>query len=164
MIRPARMMDIPALEGLVRREYATSKFVGRVEISDKALKHVLQAIMACQLQSGVGATCCFVAEHDDRVTGFIAGSLARIYNIGTKLAASDAFFINEGRPRDAFALLDSYVAWARANPKVLLIGGSWTDAIEGAYRVGCLFERKGFARVGEQWEMRLDEPAMEAAA
>lgn len=165
MIRPYKTFDYRALDGLIRRQHAASKYAGRVQISDKALDGLLMSMVAQQGQHGPQGSHISVAVRDGKVVGFIAGVLDRVYHIGNKLTANDLFFVNEGGSvGDTFGLIDSYVAWAKANRKVLEIMLSWSDTLPGAERVAELYVRKGFVKVGEMFEMRLDAPAKEVAA
>lgn len=157
MIRPARFQDAPAIERLIRSQHERSKYAHRVEISDKALSTLVQGMIAQMGQHGPQGSHVSVAVRDGRIVGFIAGVLDRVYHIGKKLTANDLFFINEnGTLGDTIKLLDSYVEWAKANPKVLEIVVSWSDTLTGAERVADLYRRKGFAKSGEMFEMRLD--------
>lgn len=164
MIRPAKFADAPALERLIRSQHAQSKYAHRCGINDKALSQLVLGLVAGMTQNGPQATHLSVSVEDGKVVGFIAGTLSRIYNIGDKLAASDLFLVNEGRATASLKLVDGYIAWARANPKVLEIGLSWTDALPGAERIAALAARKGFTRTGEIFAMQLDTPAMREAA
>lgn len=163
MIRTARHTDQKAIEGLIRRQHAASKYAGRVGISDKALEMTVLALIAGQGQFSVGATIVTVAERDGIVTGFIAGQLQRIYSIGDRLEANDHFFVNEGSATDTFALVDSYLSWATGNRKVLEVRMSWTDAIPGAERVTALLARKGLHKSGEVWALSTDAVREEVA-
>jgi hypothetical protein len=163
MIRAVKPTDIKAIEGLIRRQHATSKYAGRVRISDKALDQLMVHLFAGQAQPSVGATHISVAVRDGKVVGFIAGILQRVYLIGDKLEATDVFFVNEGSAADTFALADAYLNWATGNRKVLEVRMSWTDSIPGASRVTALFQRKGLRKSGEVWSLSTDAVQKEAA-
>lgn len=164
MIRPAKPTDAKAIEGLIRRQHAASKYAGRVEISDKALEHLILATFASMGQHGPQAGLCCVAVRDGKVVGFIIGVLDRVYHIGKKLTANDLFFVNEGGVGDTLGLIDAYVLWATNNPSVIEIMLSWSDTLPGAEGVAALARRKGFVKVGEMFEKRLDIMAEEGAA
>jgi hypothetical protein len=157
VIRAARHTDTKAIEALIRRQHAASTYAGRTDICDKALSGLLLTLIAGQAQSSVGATYVRVAMRDGKVTGFIAGSLQRVYQIGDRLEANDVFYVNEGSAADSFALADGYLAWAGGNPKVLDVRMSWTDAIPGAERIVALLKRKGLKKTGEVWSMSTDD-------
>lgn len=163
MIRAARHTDLKALEKLIRQQHAESNLAGRVGISDKALEALLLSLFAGQMQRSVGATLVMVALRDGKVTGFIAGSLQRLYQIGDKLEANDVFFVNTGSPADAFAMVNAYLEWATGNRKVLEVRMGWTDSIPGAERIVSLLKRKGLRKSGEVWSLSTDAVQAEAA-
>lgn len=164
MIRAALQSDdLKAIEGLIRRQHARSEYAGRVGICDKALEMQVLTLIAGQGQRSVGASLVNVAVRDGVVTGFIAGQLHRVYNIGNKLEANDHYLVNEGSAADTFALVESYIEWAKGNRKVLEIRMSWTDAIPGAERIARLLARKGLRKSGEVWSMSTDMVQAEAA-
>jgi len=164
MIRAARFSDIPAMSKLLVSTHARSKYAGRTELCAKAVEETLMAMIAGQNQHGVGATHVSVCERDGEVVGFMAGMLGRVYNICEKLVASDVFLINEGNnSADTVRMIDAYIAWASANPKVIEIELSWSTAVRGGQRMASIYRRKGLRLSGEQWELRADEPQVEAA-
>lgn len=166
MIREARFQDIEAIEAMLREMYAASKYLGRVNISDKAMRDLLTSAVATQNQFGPQASLVRVSEQAGKPVGFVVGSLSRVYHIGDKLEANDIYlYVRKGaRVSHTFALIDAYIAWASANRRVLDINLSWTDTLPGASRIAAIYLRKGFSLVGEMYQMRLDETAMKEAA
>jgi hypothetical protein len=156
MIRVAKFADTPAIEGLLSRAHARSKYFGRTGINLKALNDMVMGLIAGQNQKGPQATYMVVAEQDEEVSGFMAGALSRAYNFLDGLVATDVFLINEGGPIDAIRMVDGYLNWARGNPKVIEIGLSWSDALIGGEAAAKLYKRLGAKLVGEQYEIRLD--------
>lgn len=163
MIRPARFQDAPAIERLIRDQHLASKYAGRAEISDKALTDLVVSMIAQMGQHGPQGSHVAVAEREGTIVGFVAGVLQRVYSIYKKLEAVDLFLVNTGTAAEMLGLVDSYIGWARANPKVLIIKLSWCDTVPGAGRIAGLYRRKGFSRTGEIFEMRLDAVREEAA-
>jgi hypothetical protein len=165
MIRPGRFTDQPAIEALLRGAHARSKYAGRVAIHDKALSQTVLGAIAAMTQNGPQASHVAVAERGGEVVGVIIGALDRVYHIGEKLSANDIFFVvgEKGSFGDSLYLADSYIAWARSNPKVIEIMLSWSDAIPGGEKIAALAKRKAFIKTGEMFEMRLDQPAAVAA-
>lgn len=163
MIRPARFQDAAAIEALIRRQHERSHYAGRVGIADKALENLVMGLIAGMNQHGPHGTHVVVNEEDGKVVGFFAGVLQRIYNIGDRLGACDQYLVNEGRVTASLQMVDSYVEWAKANPKVLEIGLTWTDAMPDGERAAKLYERKGFRRNGESFVLALDIPERAAA-
>lgn len=160
MIRPARFTDQPAIERLIRGQHSASKYAGRVGIADKALEALVLGMIAQAGQNGPQGSHVAVAVRDGKVTGFVAGVLDRVYHVGDRLTANDLFLVNSGSLADTLGLVDSYVGWARSNPRVIEIMLSWSDALPGAEGIAALARRKGFVKSGEMFEMRLDVPAM----
>lgn len=149
MIRKATQQDAPAIERLLRSTHARSKYAGIVGLSDRALADLVMYMIAAQGQNGPQGSYVAVAEEKGKVVGFIAGVLDRIYHFLKQMRAADLFLINEGSPRNLPALVDGYMAWAIANPKVHEITLSWTDTVPGGERIAKLFERKGMTKMGE---------------
>ena len=164
MVRDATFSDVPALSKLLERAYRKSKYADRTGLHTKSVEQLFLGLVSGQRQNGPQASYLRVATKQDKVVGFLAGTLGRVYNVGEKLVASDVFFISEGSyPKDLEALIDGYVEWASANPKVIEIGLSWSDAVRDGAALAKLYKRKGFTLVGEQYELRTDV-AMEKAA
>lgn len=163
-IRAAKFADTPAIEAIIRRTHARSKYAHRSGVNDKALNAAVLGMIAGQAQSGPQATHVTVCEQKGQVVGFMASTLARIYSVGDKLCASDVFLINEGNSvGDTSKMIDRYIEWASANPKVIEIGLSWSDTIHGQSSVARHFVRKGFTVSGETYTLRLDAQQAEAA-
>lgn len=166
MIRQARHQDIPAIIAMLHEMHLESKYAGRVAISDKAAEHLLLGAIAAQGQNGPQASHVVIAEEDGQTVGFMVGVLDRVYHIGNKLVANDLFlYVRPGASqKHVLALIDSYVTWAAGKRAVLEIMLSWTDTLPGADRIAALYCRKGFLKIGEIFEMRLDAEAMRSAA
>lgn len=113
-----------------------------------------------------GATFVLVAEDDDgEIAGFVFGSLSRVYMFGDKLASDEALLIGrrDCSPFVLDRLLDEYIEWAAANPKVYEIGASWSNTIPQARRFAASFRRRGFTKIGETWS-RINQPEAEGVA
>lgn len=156
--RAARFSDVPMLGVMLHELHAASKYLGRVNISEKAMGDMLMAVVAAQNQNGPQASFVRIAEHEGEPVGFMVGTLARIYHVGDKLVANDLFLYARPRARltHTLALIDAYIAWARGNRKVAEIALSWNDALPGAARIAEVYERKGFTKNGELFELRTD--------
>ncbi len=162
--RASAALDIPFVEGMIRDVYAASKYHGRVEISDKTMRELLLGAVAGQNQFGPQASYFRIAEERGEPVGFMLGILDRVYHIGTKLRANDVFLcVRPGaRIGHTLRLIDGYVEWATGNPKVIEVVLSWTDTAPGAGRIGEIYERKGFTKTGEIYELRRDEERIAA--
>lgn len=164
MIRVAKFTDIPDIERLLRNVHAKSKYAKRTPLNAKAMNQTVMSMIAAQGQNGPAATHVSVCLQNGQVVGFMASQLSRVYGICEKLVATDVFLVSEShRAADMMGMIDAYIGWASANPKVIEIGLSWSDAISGSHRLSRLYKRKGFKLVGAQFEMRLDNRQAEAA-
>lgn len=157
MVRNAVFSDTPEIEKLIHNAHKRSKYSGRTGINAKALTQLVLGLVAGQNQNGPGATFAVVAEDGGKIVGFMGGMLNRIYNIGDKLGATDLFLLNEGGHLiNTLSMVDEYIRWARANPKVIEIGLSWSDSITGAEGAKALYKRLGATKTGESYEIKLD--------
>jgi hypothetical protein len=157
MIRPAKFSDTPAIEALLRNTHKRSRYGEVTSLNEKALNQTVLGLIAGQNQNGPGGTHVTVAEHGGKVLGFMAGQINRVYGVCDHYTTSDVFLVNEShKASDTVAMIDAYLDWAKANPKVLHIGLSWSDAVPGSERLAKLYSRKGFHMVGEQWEMQYE--------
>lgn len=165
MIREGRMTDAPEIERLIRESHTASKYAGRVGIAPKALDAHIAGMVAQQRQLRPHGTHVAIAERAGKVVGMIVGAFDRVYHIGDKLTANDIWFIvsDGGTVGDTLGLVDSYIAWARSARSCIEVILSWSDALPGAEKIAALAQRKGFAKCGEMFEMRLDMPMAEAA-
>lgn len=165
MIRPARFQDVPVLLTMLHEMYAASKYLGRAKVADKAADALLMGAIAQMGQSGPQASHVVLATEGDEPVGFVIGVMDRVYHIGDMLTANDLYLYVRGgqSPKHTFALVDSYLEWARRHRKCIEIVLSWSDAIPGADRLAALYQRKGARKTGEMFEIRLDEGEREAA-
>lgn len=158
MIRKAKAVDTPRIAELIEEGYARSSYVthGTLDIA-KAKRIIVNAIQRDGLMNE-GGWCVRVAEANGTVEGFVVGYLSRVYDIGDKLLARD--WMLYGSPRcptvDRIGLLDALDEWASANPKVLDLEVSVTDAVGDWKRVGQLYERRGLEQVGAVYRRRYE--------
>jgi hypothetical protein len=163
-MRNARFSDIPALATMLKESHLQSKYAARCGVSDKAIEQALTSCVATMNQNGPGASFVKVIERDEKIVAFMAGTLSRIYGIGTKLSASDLFLVSNGKSiKDVLALIDEYISWANSNPKVIEVGLSWSDALPNGEAIANIYKRKGARLVGEQYSIELDLATAEAA-
>lgn len=160
MIRPAKFSDIPQMIDLLATTHRQSKYNGRCGLDQKAMEQLFLALVAGQNKNDGDATYLVVSYDpavETKLTGFMAGTLGRIYNVCDKLMATDLFLIHHGKhPVDVIRMVDGYHDWAMANPKVIEIGLSWSDATSSGHGLARLYKHKGFKLVGEQYEYRTD--------
>jgi RimJ/RimL family protein N-acetyltransferase len=152
MIRAARFQDIPAIYDMMIEGHVRSKYREIDAVDPKEAKGFLMNAIQRHGLKREGGTCVFITEDMD---GFIVGILDRLYIVGTKLQAQDAFYYARltAKPQAAFALLAAYLQWAESIPNIAVIRNSVTDIILGdTERVETLYRRCGFARVGVMME------------
>lgn len=117
MIRTAKATDIPALISFMQMSYERTHYAieRNVQIDVAEAKKVFLTAVLRHGRDGLGACWFQLSEHNGIVTGFILGTMARVYVVGNKLMASDLFWnVNElAAPTDAMALLTSMIAWAK---------------------------------------------------
>lgn len=146
MIRPANSVDAFALTELLQQTYAQSRYFGEVGFNHEIARRLFA--QSAQRHGGTndGATFLLVSERDGTIEAFILGALQRIYMVLDGLCASDVFLIAgpDANPRAMQRLIDGYIDWAEANPKVYEIGLSWADTVPGSEIVTAAFERRGF--------------------
>jgi hypothetical protein len=157
MIRAAKFADIPALSTMMLEMHAASKYAGVVDVDVQHARGMLMAMIQRHGGKHDGGTLVNVAINaDGEIGGFMIGLLDRVYHIGAKLAAKDAFlYVRQQKAAGALTvsrLIDAYLAWATSNPKVHEINLSWTDTVPGAERIDALYVSKGFTRCGAIYE------------
>lgn len=165
MIRPAKFTDIPRIVELLCEMQAASKYAGLVEVDEKKAHRLIAQCIHRHGHQHDGGSLVMVAVRDSRVEGLMVGILSPVYEIGTKLAASDVFLYcsKKAEATDFLRLFESYVRWASVNPKVFEIKASWTDVSSEAERMEKVYERFGFRRCGAIYERRAEEDVRAAA-
>jgi len=154
MIRRAKFGDIPEIYNLIVEGHQRSKYRDRDVIDTKEAKGLLMNAIQRDNVKRAGGTCVFVT---DEVDGFIMGALTRVYYVGTKLSAQDAFYYCRPtvHPGDAVGLLGEYMAWATGIPEVIEIRNTITDVIGDVAKVEAIYTRAGFTRCGVVMERKI---------
>ena len=155
-IRPARSIDALAIAELLAARVADTCYAGRDEV-DVAYARKMFAF-AAQRHGGTneGGMFLMVAEDDaGEIAGFMMGSLGRVYGVGKLLCATDNYLLGrrDCPPRVLVNLFELYVGWASANPKVIEIGASWSDAVAGSHAMAHVFERRGFTLCSQTYRL-----------
>jgi len=153
MIRDAKFTDIPAIVWLMQDAMARSHYAngaaGDIDVAE-AKRLLVTAIQRHGHKNG-GACWVQVAESNGIVTGLILGTLARVYSIGTRLYATDLFWLVSpaADPRDAAALMKGMVQWAESCPAVVEIKCGTTQTInDDAGKAGKVLQRLGMEPYG----------------
>lgn len=153
MIRDAKFTDIPAIVGVMQDAMARSHYAGGAmgEIDLPYTKKLLVTAIQRHGHKNGGGCWVQVAETAGIITGFIVGTLDRVYAVGTKLMATDLFWLTSPNvePMDSIALMRGMVAWAERCPQVVEIKCGVTITInEDAARAGAILERLGLTSYG----------------
>lgn len=153
MIRRAETSDIPRLVELVAQMHGESEFARRgIGLDTKAVRSFILAGIRRHDGKSEGASLFNVAVFRGRVEGLMLGMLQPVYMVCHGLEAFDFWLYTTRRaPKLAASrLIDEYLAWALANPRVCDVMLSWTDVVGvDARKIAKLYERKGFRRRGE---------------
>jgi len=150
-VRKARFIDTRAMADILRDVYARSIYPNLDEIDEREMKRLLTASVQKHGAKGEGATGVFVHEDGTgAVDGFIIGMTQRVYHIGTKLSATDLFFLlREGAPpRAGIGLFRAFEAWAEAQPGVVEIQVGLTAALGDYAAAGKMYEKRGLKPYG----------------
>lgn len=156
MLRAATTGDLPRLYELVAECHARTEFAARgIELSPTLTRSMLMEGIRRHGGQHVGGTLLNVIEYRGRVEALMLGLLQPIYGLCVGLEAQDRIlFASAKAPKLSTGLLiDGYLAWAKAAPKVHDIYLSWTDVagVDGR-RLAKIYQRKGFQRCGEIWK------------
>lgn len=158
MIRDAAFSDIPGIILLLQEGFARSHYAreGKASIDEKEAKRLL--FNAIQRHGGQNGGGCWVqvAGAPGEARGLILGNLQRPYSIGTKLFATDLFWLTgKGAPVGAaYHLMRGLCEWAKANPAVIETKvGTTTAIMEDPEEAGIILRRLGFKDYGRIWRL-----------
>lgn len=165
MIRPAKFFDTIRIVELMHEMHEASRYKDIDEVSEKVAHRLVAQCIQRHGHEHAGGSLALVAVRDQKVEGFFVGMLDNLYNIGKSLMAQDIFLYcsDKADPRDFLRLLKAYVQWASGNPKVKEIRLSYTDAVEGAEKIGPIYEAFGFRPCGQIYERTVSVLEAEAA-
>lgn len=158
-IRPSTFSDIPAIVEIIIDAHKRSIYADVCEVHVPTTKALLVRAIQRHGRASAGGSVVFVAERDGKVEGFIVGLLEPILGIGTKLYATDMFFLCSPRvdPRDPPRLVDALVTWAKSAPDCIQITMGVTDVVsDEPERAGRLLQRKGMRRSGAMFSMEVN--------
>ncbi len=135
MIRRANAVDIPKLVAFLVETGTRTKYHGRTEVDVPYTKRLL------------------------------FGVKQRIMAICADLYATDLIYTvaDKAGPKDAIALFNTFVEWAKSDPKVLQITEAKHDALPEGH-VETLFKRQGFRQIGELYELDIDRTPVRSVA
>jgi hypothetical protein len=150
MIRAAGFGDLQRIAELVREMHGRSIYAEE-PLSEKLVRSILLDGVRRHGGHHAGATLLNVSEFRGQLEGFMFGMLQPIYNILETLEAMDVWLYTSPKSPGIAAsrLIDEYVAWTDANPRVREVRLSWSDAVSvDAAKLEKLYGRKGFQRCG----------------
>jgi GNAT superfamily N-acetyltransferase len=151
VIRPARASDLTGLVALAGRLHRESAY-RELDYREEKVAGYVALVLDCPARY-----CLHVAEHDERLVGFLAGYL-EAYVFGHETVAHDTAFFVEPAQRGSFTakrLIGAFVEWAHAHgAREVCLGVSSGIAPE---RVGRFYERLGFHPAGAIYKQRVGE-------
>ena len=152
MIRPAKMVDVPALVALLSELHPTTRYA-HVPIDPDYARKMLAQMVQRDGHTTVGGSLVRVWEEGETICGFIVGVLDRVYHIGRYLWANDVYLIvqPESDARAMPALLAAYCQWADGNEHVIETRLSWSDATDDGGRMAAVYARMGFTDCGRMY-------------
>lgn len=159
MVRDALFADIPAIvlvleEAYLRTHYAKS---GLADMDRSEAKRLLVASIQRHGGKNGGSTWVQVSETNGIVTGFILGTLTRVYSIGNRLMATDLFWLTSpaADPLDAGRLMRGMIAWAAAAPHCIEINSGTTAIMNDPDGAGRMLEHMGMTKYGNLYRMEI---------
>jgi hypothetical protein len=102
--------------------------------------------------------CCFVAEHDKKITGVLLG-IAQQFWFSRKRQATDLMFTAE-TPRDGWRLARAFIDWAWRVPGVIRVDFAQSSGIDVA-RTDKFFKRLGCEHTGGVYSMNWEQRAQQ---
>lgn len=159
MVRGALFADIPAIvmvlqEAYLRTHYAKS---GLADMDRAEAKRLLVTSIQRHGGSNGGSTWVQVSETNGVVTGFILGTLTRVYSIGNRLMATDLFWLTSpgADPLDAARLMRGMIEWASSVQHCVEINCGTTAIMNDPGGAGKMLERLGMAKYGNLYRMEI---------
>lgn len=156
LLRAANSVEAPRLVEILVEGHARSRYADHCQIDEPLARKILAHAIHKHGGTTDGASFVNVAEDSDGIVqAFIFGSLGRIYGVGDKLCSCDNYLIGtpDVNPFVLDGLFKNYVDWARDNPKVIEVGGSWANTIPGSDRFAIAMQRRGFFKIGETFAL-----------
>ena len=165
MIRRAIATDIPKLVAFLIETGARTKYHSVTEVDVDYVKPVLHQMIMRHGGRGESGTFAMVSETDGKITGLLFGLKDRIMGICRHLYATDFLYTvgRNGSAKDAVALFDCFVEWARSDPRVLQITEAKHDALPEGHAEKLYF-RHGFKKIGDLYELDIDRTTVRSVA
>jgi len=156
-VRKPIAVDFPAAAAVLVESHGRSIYADRDTVDMIRLKQTFLDALHRHGQRNCGATYINVAERDGVIVGIIIGWLERVYHIGTKLMATDLFYVPSPAcsDRDAITLFRNFEEWATENPAVIEIKLGLTNALGDYGRTEAMYLRMGYEPAGAMYEKRI---------
>jgi GNAT superfamily N-acetyltransferase len=158
MLRTAKPNDTGRIVDLLAETHARSRYAD-LPFDRRFTYGLVQQAIQRNMGTNDGGCLVVVDVVDQKVEGFIIGTLSRVYLILDALSAKDLFLIasDKAGPLAARKLMGAYAEWASRNPKVYEIELTHTDVTPESARIGEIYERMGFEPFGHAY--RRSNPA-----
>lgn len=165
-VRPGKSADAFALAAILEERQADTRYAGHASVDPKLARQLFAQAAMRHGHTNDGGMFLMVHETRGEIDAFILGALTRIYMVFDKFAATDVFLLGKRDcdPRALNPLVDAYITWAEANPRVHEIGLSWADTLPNSRRITKSFIRRGFTLCGETYRREVRHPAEVLAA
>lgn len=156
-IRTPKAVDFPGVAAILAASHKRSIYADRDEVDMARTKHVYLDALHRNGHRTAGGTYIRIAERDDVPVGLIVGVLDAVYHIGTKLMATDLFYVPTPAcsDRDAIGLFRGFEEWAVENERVIEIKLGLTNALGEYERTKAMYLRMGYTPCGEMFERRI---------
>lgn len=152
-VRPAKYADIPRIKELATECWRRSRYKDE-PMSEKRFRET------CVSSISEEAACLLVAEVNGAVEGFVIGITDWVYVFGKNRYATDVMLYVSEHGRGAFrTLVQAFVLWASRLPEKYRVRHVWmasTNAVSDPERTGKVYERLGFMRIGNIYEIELE--------
>jgi hypothetical protein len=138
MIRKGRIDDLPQFWELGTRLLQQTPYAS-IEVDRQCVYRTFAQCINSSL------CCCFVAEHDGKLSGVILGVAQEVWWSRSR-SASDLMFYAE-RPGDGARLLKEFEKWAWNVPRMGDVTVAQSSGID-VDRMDALYHRRGYRTVG----------------
>lgn len=158
-IRDWTLIDTMPVIALIEAAQKRSIYADVSDVDAEYTRRFLARSLHFNRNSNHGATLMLVSERDGKIEGYFFGFLDRVYQVGTKLAATDVHFYltPDADPRDALRIVNEFCAWAESNPKVVEIRIGESNVLgEPDPRFADLLRRKAFEKGATVFTKRID--------
>jgi len=148
-IRAATTEDLKDIYALALEAHEKSDTYRDIPVDEQKLKKLLLMMVFDK------TSCVFVSEDHSGITGFVLGMVDELF-FSRKRYGTDLMIYSRS-PFDGARLVRKLVEWIKSKPRVVEITLGVTSGIGDPERVGMLYQRVGFKRIGGTYMMKLME-------